>query len=185
MKDFKKTVLIGKGEFGNIFVTIQFKNKNLSITGVEGPMANGDCTGSCGQMVESIRQYINTEKLVVDKNLTIDHVQLLVNYWNEYHLNDMKAECDHQRELGWNKRRIDETKPLGTYGLHFQGQRMASLNMLGWVKETEHPNGLLGKACPICGYKYGTAWNRVEVPESVLGFFAGLVETDDKVGKWW
>lgn len=28
----------------------------------------------------------------------------------------------------------------------------------GWVSEDEHPQGVLSKACPECGYKYGSAW---------------------------
>lgn len=29
---------------------------------------------------------------------------------------------------------------------------------LGWLHESEHPDGVLGKKCPKCGYEYGTAW---------------------------
>lgn len=36
---------------------------------------------------------------------------------------------------------------------------------LGWLRETEHPEGLLSKACPVCGYKYGTAWKYFPIPE--------------------
>lgn len=36
---------------------------------------------------------------------------------------------------------------------------------LGWLRETEHPDGILAKACPVCGYKYGTAWNYFPIPE--------------------
>lgn len=28
-----------------------------------------------------------------------------------------------------------------------------------WVNPEDHPEGLLGKPCEVCGYKYGTAWN--------------------------
>ena len=35
---------------------------------------------------------------------------------------------------------------------------------LGWLRETEHPNGLLSKACPVCGYKYGTSWIYFPIP---------------------
>lgn len=36
---------------------------------------------------------------------------------------------------------------------------------LGWLKETEHPNGILCKPCPVCGYKYGTEWVYFPIPE--------------------
>lgn len=44
----------------------------------------------------------------------------------------------------------------------------------GWLTEEEHPDGLLSKACPVCGYKYGSAWNTEEVPAAVLAFLNGL-----------
>jgi hypothetical protein len=28
----------------------------------------------------------------------------------------------------------------------------------GWVRQDEHPRGLLSKPCEVCGYKYGSAW---------------------------
>ena len=39
------------------------------------------------------------------------------------------------------------------------------VKLLGWLKETEHPNGLLCRPCPVCGYKYGTSWNYFPIPE--------------------
>lgn len=38
----------------------------------------------------------------------------------------------------------------------------------GHTRPTEHPEGFLAKPCPTCGYKYGTAWRRVEVPAEVI-----------------
>ena len=37
---------------------------------------------------------------------------------------------------------------------------------LGWLKESEHPDGLLSKACPVCGYRYGTSWVYFPIPEN-------------------
>ncbi len=37
--------------------------------------------------------------------------------------------------------------------------------LLGWLRESEHPDGILSKACPKCGYKYGSAWNYFPIPE--------------------
>lgn len=36
---------------------------------------------------------------------------------------------------------------------------------LGWLRENEHPEGILSKSCPVCGYKYGNAWNYFPIPE--------------------
>lgn len=38
----------------------------------------------------------------------------------------------------------------------------------GWVRQDEHPDGVLGKACDVCGYKYGHAWMHEEIPTSVV-----------------
>ncbi len=34
---------------------------------------------------------------------------------------------------------------------------------LGWVNYNEHPS----EPCPVCGYKYGTAWLKEEIPETI------------------
>lgn len=38
------------------------------------------------------------------------------------------------------------------------------LKALGWLSEKEHPDGILGRACPTCGYKYGTKWVYRPIP---------------------
>lgn len=47
----------------------------------------------------------------------------------------------------------------------------------GWLTQEEHPEGVLSKPCPQCGYKYGSAWKRLEVPENILIFLKTLPET--------
>lgn len=48
----------------------------------------------------------------------------------------------------------------------------------GWVHPNEHPEGILGKACPVCGYKYGHAWKKEEVPADVIAWLEALPDTD-------
>lgn len=45
---------------------------------------------------------------------------------------------------------------------------------LGHILPDEHPDGILTKPCPMCGYKYGTAWNTVEVPQEVIDWLFAL-----------
>lgn len=45
---------------------------------------------------------------------------------------------------------------------------------LGWLRQENHPDGLLCKPCPVCGYKYGTAWKKEEVPQDVIDWLFGL-----------
>ena len=40
------------------------------------------------------------------------------------------------------------------------------IKTLGWLREEEHPQGLLLKKCEVCGYKYGSKWNYVAIPEA-------------------
>jgi len=53
----------------------------------------------------------------------------------------------------------------------------------GWVNYKQHPKGLLSKPCAECGYKYGSAWLREEVPQEVLDFLMSLPDTD-KTPAW-
>lgn len=39
------------------------------------------------------------------------------------------------------------------------------IKILGHTYQTEHPEGILCKPCPVCGYKYGNSWLYVPVPE--------------------
>lgn len=48
---------------------------------------------------------------------------------------------------------------------------------LGWLSPEEHPDGILCKPCPVCGYKYGTSWLKEDVPEDVLQFLYNLPDT--------
>ncbi|MBQ6403878.1 MAG: hypothetical protein IJI27_08230 [Oscillospiraceae bacterium] len=47
----------------------------------------------------------------------------------------------------------------------------------GWVRFDEDPRGILCKPCPVCGYKYGTAWLREEVPQDVIDWLFALPDT--------
>lgn len=125
---------------------------------VSGKLYNHGKLQSSGQNLEEIA------KLFPDD----PQVQVIVSVWRKYHLNDMQAGCVHQRLLGWEKMPIDPRKPSSSYGLHFEGQRQPSWNLLGWVDASEHPQGLLSKPCPICGYKYGTAWKKKDIPEEII-----------------
>ena len=47
---------------------------------------------------------------------------------------------------------------------------------MGWEKESYDKH--LEEPCPICGYKFGTKWNRVDVPKEVIEFLFSLPDTD-------
>lgn len=173
MRAIDKWVYVGlaKGA-GETFVHIQWDGKRLSLSGVEGPLPNGNCKGSCGQI--DLHNIYNPAPDVAIIKLT--------QVWAAWHLNDMRAGCEHQRAEQWDKRPIDPSKPLNAYGKHFPGQRQDSWNMLTWVSRREHPQGLLSEPCPTCGYKFGTAWLHEEVPEEVITFLHSLPSVDAPKG---
>lgn len=76
------------------FCEIKYDDGELIICGVIGPMSNGGCKGSCGQCTDAIRNGSPCDgwtKEMLDKFCSI---------WDEWHLNDMRPYCKHQKELG-------------------------------------------------------------------------------------
>lgn len=57
----------------------------------------------------------------------------------------------------------------GNYKEDKEGYFGTKTERAGWVRFEEYPAvGILGKPCKTCGYKYGTAWNYVELPAHVI-----------------
>lgn len=215
------------GGSARAFCKIEFENGRLSISGVVGP-AGGDCKGSAGQCVDAIRNGIPVD------GWDAEMLKKFCDIWDEWHLNDMRPECDHQRELGWKaiackevslyhytmsdesirKKREAEKAALAALraGVSFKpdieqtffasmpyevimtedtelpnykkrkplynGDRgFEERKLLGWIRPDEHPEGILCKPCPVCGYKYGSSWNTVEVPQEVIDWLFALPGT--------
>lgn len=95
----------------DIFCSIDYREGRLSISGVEGPLPNGDCRGSCGQIDTHYRHRnprdddprsagyaIGPEDIQFasqwDAGLWWDFLAI----WKRWHLNDMRAGCEHQRD---------------------------------------------------------------------------------------
>jgi hypothetical protein len=202
-----KVVRLGCGQYGNVFCSIKVDaDGRLSICGVEGPMKNGNACGGCGQIkpaiifcsikVDADGKLCGVEGPMKNGNARGDCGQIkpaivelapawtqemlakFQEIWDRWHLNDMRAGCEHQRAEQWDKRPIDPSKPLNSYGKHYVGQKQDSWNMLTWLNASEHPDGLMCKPCLVCGYKYGTAWLKEEVPQEVINWLANLPETD-------
>lgn len=222
------------GRFERGFCKVEFTNGNLSISGVIGPRSNGGCKGSCGQCEDEIRKGIPTE------GWTQEMVEKFCDIWDEWHLNDMRPYCQHQKKLGWDKlagkpaklynyrlsriaigkRRAAESAALnalrngemfspteeqvrfatipysmqlpeeisGENALYYEPKKplypgdvgATEVKKLGWLKPDEHPDGILCKPCPVCGYKYGSKWLKEEVPADVIDWLFALPETTVK-----
>lgn len=92
----KKTVRIGHGKNGSIYCRIEFTDGKLSITGVEGPTSDGNCRGGAGQIV---MHDWSLETLA--PGWTKDMVKQFREVWDKWHLNDMRAGCEHQIGPEW------------------------------------------------------------------------------------
>lgn len=167
MDDFTKVVRLGvqrpawtKKGF-DTFCKIEFTEGRLSITGVEGPLPSGNARGSCGQ----IDMHLKAEHIVCfAPGWDRAKVAKFLKVWGRYHLNDMKAGSAVQEEyLRANPITAEETAyPKSHYEVACSRLAAAGLN--------PDPEG----------YKYGSAWNREEVPEEVLQFLASLPDTDKR-----
>lgn len=93
-----------------------------------------------GETVYSAGQIIDDVRAIVKpcEGLTAADIEELVSIWEEYHLNDMNALCSHQT-VKWETSR---------------GYKSMDLEGIG--------------ACPVSGYRPGSAWLFKPVPESVL-----------------
>ncbi len=127
-----------------VYVDISMKNGVLSITGTivddSGSRSSGQCQGS----IKCASKY----------------QKALVDLWNRWHLNDLRACCPHQRALGWHIKAGEIVEYLDLYG-----RRKTS--PVGFLREDVHSCGLLCKPCPVCGYEYGSAWKREELPPKI------------------
>lgn len=212
----------------NGFCKIEWSDRRLSISGVIGPRASGNCLGSAGQCTESIRDGRPAD------GWTREMLDKFCDIWDRWHLNDMNPCCEHQRELGWLEEAkeeitlyhyalrpdpaaeqkqaekaalshlrdgktftptadqvfyanleyfLDRYSPvdgeLAEYYEPYKGIHGSATEKKtrGWVRFDEDPKGILCKPCPVCGYKYGTAWQREEVPQDVIDWLFALPDT--------
>lgn len=88
-----------------VFAAIDWDGQRLSITGVEGPKANGDAIGSCGQIRLDVSWHTNR----------IPEYSQIAGIWKRWHLNNMRAGCEHQRAERWDKRLLSEPCPTCGY----------------------------------------------------------------------
>ncbi len=162
----KKTVRIGTMPVGNsrasIYCKIKIEDGRLSISGVIGPTRGGNSRGGAGQIEmefdhedksQNDKRYdspVRAEDICFAPGWDAGKWYRFLDIWHRWHLNDMRAGCEHQRKLGW------------TYEDH------------------HNPETFEGEACPTCGYHIGSAWLKEKLPQEVIDFLTGLPETDQR-----
>lgn len=130
-------------------------------------------------------------------------IRRLAGYWRRWHLNGMRAGCEHQRAEGWATCK-GHYLPGGIYlpelrkgrklpgitlddrdnGVYVDAVITASYVNCAGEPESQRIGEFthnvrcsvdrLSKPCPICGYKYGNAWLYEALPQEVVEFFEGL-----------
>ena len=146
-----KIILIGTGQYGSVFCRIKFDGTRLSITGVEGPKRNGNCRGSCGQIIMhewNIHAYA--------KGWDAAEVARFREVWNRWHLNDMRAGTPAQEQY-LRDNPVTAVYPESHYVRACEALANAGLN----------PD-------PETGYRYGRGWNLEQVPQSIIDYLESL-----------
>lgn len=241
MNNFSKIVMPGSILYGEdeepVHIAIKYIKGRLSLSGVVGAMRNGDCVGSAGQCKDVLKD----PELKLADGWNPEMVAKLYEFWERWHLNDMRAECEHQRALGWKEKAKEKVKiykwtitievykeirkaeaeareamkngkpfiptarqtflvnlksEIVTHKSHLEeeiapyyeckkpswhgGGEDSEIKTLGRVTEAEHPDGILSRPCPVCGYKYGHAWKNEDVPQDVLEWLATLPKAEEQ-----
>lgn len=194
----------------------------LHITGVVGPRSNGDAY-SAGQCYDTMRQG------VPNAGWTADKLYKLLDIWQQWHMNDTRPYCEHQREWDSNRQvkmykykmgeallkaqnrlkkdvkekllagamvQLQEPQ-LSLYDAQYFVKSDSDVAPVGYEKYSEetksvrclypvdsdtklgdkHPEGILAKPCPVCGYKWGSSWRAERVPEEVLSWLESLPDS--------
>jgi hypothetical protein len=147
-----------------IFCQIEFDAGKLSITGVEGPKANGDAHGGCGQIVMHMDQDYRHE-IDLAPGWTRTMVKQFIEAWDRWHLNDMVAGSPAQ--MAW----LRDNPIIAVYPESHYEKACNSLAEAGLNPDPNYAHN--GKP-----YKYGSAWLREEIPSEVVEFLASLPDTD-------
>jgi hypothetical protein len=234
MNTFTKVVRPGTVGGHDLFCKAELREGGaLSFTGVVGPTKGGNCWGSAGQVIIGFKEYDHRGHMTlgdVDVNAaggwTAELVKQFFDAWDRWHMNDMRAGCEHQRAEGWGKEMLEvvryrltpevlgrrteiekqvlkQSAARGVGIVSAEEQDILNLKSTvyepgadedtllayyaedkrekkpsNWVHQDEHASGVLMKPCQVCGYRYGSAWCKEEVPESVLEFLKSLPDTD-------
>jgi hypothetical protein len=130
-----------------------------------------------------------------EKQLTFDQYELTTTAISEKHKTERRA-LDMLKETGTCTLTEAEKILLSmSYSLKVpEGQSIPypefyvpkgkTTQWSGHTRMTEHPEGVLCKPCPECGYEYGTAWLKRDVPLTVIRFLNGIEADEGPLYPW-
>lgn len=156
---------IGTVDGLSVFVEVEYPRKHgrpeqraLSICAEVYKHGRDVAGGQCIDYVRAVADHGTPAKA-----WSPERILRLCNIWERWHLNDLRAGCEHQRALRWDLAPIDPTLPTGAYIEHPDGHH--GWNMLTWLPVER--GGLLSAPCWVCGYKYGSQWLYEPLPPEV------------------
>lgn len=144
-----------------LYVTIEWRDGQLSLTGVEGPKSNGDAWGGCGQcgVAADIEPY-------TANGWTAEMCARLGEVWERWHMNDIRAGCAHV-EPGVSSVKL-ELRPL-TWGDTYHERRRLVESAKATAQEYAEFcewSGIVTRLCASKGPKHPALWG--EVGENAL-----------------
>jgi hypothetical protein len=152
----------------SVFVRAKYDGERLSLTGVEGPLRNGDALGGCGQ----IEMHLSPESIAnYAGGWTPELFGRLLSIWRDWHLNDMRPACIHQESKGYREK---AKEPLIKYrwtldSAGFAAQREAEQRALAAAKAGESYRASLADqaalAMPLNLETYGSEGKAVNAPQ--------------------
>lgn len=97
---------------------------------------------------------------------------------------NVRLSIDERRLLGskYFVKSDKDTAPEGyeLYKTHTKRARALYPMELDTKWGDKHPDGILSKPCPVCGYRWGSSWRAERVPTEVLTFLESLPESTRK-----
>ena len=104
----------------------------------------------CGQNYDTIMDMLDKgefTKLKVPKA----HLEMLLDIWKRWHLNDMAPYCVHQAARAWE--------------LYEQG-----ITDLDEIRKDP-----IMACCPECGHRYGSKWCYIPIPKAILAWLKNFI----------
>lgn len=142
-----------------VFVSVEYTNNALSITGVVNPNRCGNCD-SCGQIISDLRE-IDTPT----GEWTQADINQLLFYWERWHLNDMRAGSQVQEDY------LRKNPVSAHYPESYYDKASVALAEAGINPDAD-------------GYKYGSAWKFEAVPARVISWLFSFEMVDDLPVVW-
>ncbi len=160
----KKVMRLGtlptyNGRRMNVFVCAKFTDGRLSLTSVEGPTPNGNAMGSCGQIDMHLREPDGLEGFDPAPGWSLESVNRLLDIWQRWHLNDMRAGSPAQMEY------LRANPIVAKYPESHYDKACKALASAGLNPDAD-------------GYKYGHAWKHETVPSDVIAEIQAFPDAD-------